>query len=138
MKLRTQLLCGLAMLALALTGTAVADDDITLEGSFVWARNDGDRTGDLTAVMTPDGDNEWSVTFHFTWEEEDHVYLGTANGNLGSGSLTGTAKNDDDEHKMSFRFSGEFEDGTFTGTHGFVTEDGSLKEGGTLTLAIAD
>lgn len=138
MKRYVHLLCGLAVVALVLTGTAVANDDVTLEGSFVWARQDGDRTGDLTAVMTPGGEDEWSVAFHFTWEDEAHVYLGTASGSLSSGPLEGSAENDDDDHKLSFRFSGDFENGTFNGTHGFVTKDGSLKDGGTLTLVVVD
>ncbi len=129
-----------AVLSLVFTGAAVASDAVTLEGSFVWARSDGDSTGDLTAVMTPEGkDGEtWSVAFHFVWEEEAHVYLGTASGGLEEGPLSGTAEGDDPDHKISFRFSGQFEDGTFNGTHAFVQEDGTLKDGGSLTLAKAD
>ncbi len=129
-----RLVGGLVALMLVLTG-AVAADDVTLEGSFVWTRDDGDRTGDLRAVFTPAGDDEWTVAFHFVWEDEPHVYMGTATGNLSSGPLEGTAEGDDENHKISFRFSGEVEDGTFTGTHGYITGDGSLKQAGTLTLA---
>lgn len=114
---------------------AVADDDVTLEGSFVWARDDGERTGDLTAILTPSGSSEWSVAFHFIWEDEPHVYLGDASGSLVSGLLEGSAENDDEDHKISFRFKGEFEDGTFNGVHSYVDDDGSLKEVGTLTLS---
>ncbi len=131
----TKLVCGILALALALTGSAMADDEVTLEGSFVWARNDGDIEGDLTAIMTPSGDNEWTVAFHFIWEEEPKTYTGTATGELGTGSLEGTAESGD-ERDLNFRFSGQFEDGTFSGTHSFVQEDGSLQEGGTLTLSM--
>lgn len=135
MKLRTRRLFGFALIALALSGVALAGNEVTLEGSFVWARDDGDRTGDLTAVLTPDGENEWSVAFHFDWEGEPHTYLGTANGSLSDGPLEGTAENDSEENPASFRFSGEFEDGTFNGIHRYVNEDGNLQEIGTLTLA---
>ncbi len=140
MKQLVQLASGFAILFLAFTGAAVASDEVTLEGSFIWARSDGDRTGDLTAIMTPEGEGgeKWSVAFHFVWEDEDHVYLGTASGGLEEGPLKGTAEGDEPDHKISFRFSGDFEDGTFTGTHGFVQEDGTLKDGGSLTLAKSD
>ena len=136
MKHHSRLLCGIAVLALFVTGTAVAANEVTLEGSFVWSRDDGDRTGPLTAVMTPDGDNQWKVAFHFTWEDEPHTYLGQATGTLGSGALEGTAKGDNPDREMNFRFRGEFENGTFNGTHTFVREDGSQRDGGTLTLSM--
>ncbi len=135
MRLTTRLLFVFAAIAFAWTGAVVADDEVTLEGSFVWARDDGDRTGDLSAVLTPDGENEWSVAFHFTWEGEPHTYLGTASGTLSDGPLEGAAENDNPDHPASFRFSGEFEDGTFNGTHQYVNEDGELRELGTLTLS---
>ena len=138
MKRHTQIVCGILALALALTGAAFGEDDVTLEGSFVWARDDGDRTGALTAVLTPDGENEWKVAFHFIWEDEPHIYLGRATGGLGSGTLEGTAENDNPEHPLSFRFSGAFEDGTFNGTHGFVQDDGSVRDGGSLTLSMPE
>lgn len=138
MKRQTRLLFGLTVLALTLTGAAFAEGEVTLEGTFVWARDDGDRTGPLTAVMTPAGENEWTVAFHFTWEDEPHTYLGRASGTLGSGALAGTAENDNPDHPLSFRFSGEFEDGTFSGTHGFVQDDGSVKDGGSLTLSMPE
>lgn len=117
------------------TGLALDKEDVTLNGSFVWARDDGDRTGDLKAVFTPGEEHDWSVAFHFIWEDEDHVYLGTANGNLESGALSGTAQSDSEDRQISFRFEGEFQNGTFNGSHGWINKDGSLERGGTLTLA---
>ena len=133
---RSYLLLGLCLFStLPVAGFALDQEDVTLNGSFVWARDDGDRTGDLRAVFTPSKEHDWSVAFHFIWEDEDHVYLGTANGNLESGSLSGTAQSDGEERKLSFRFQGEFENGTFSGSHGWINKDGSLEHGGTLTLA---
>lgn len=134
MKRQMLIAAGLA-LTLALATAGFGADEVRLEGSFVWERNDGDRTGALTAVMTPDGDNEWKVAFHFTWEDEPHTYLGRARGTLDDGPLAGTATSDDPDHLLRFEFRGEFEDGTFRGTHGFVQADGSVKDGGTLTLS---
>lgn len=128
-------LFGLGLLALALSGALVANEDVTLEGSFVWARDEGDISGDLSAVMTPAGENQWSVAFHFVWEDEPHTYLGTASGSLTHGELEGVAESDNEDHKISFRFNGAFEDGTFTGTHGWIKEDGTLETAGTLTLS---
>ena len=137
MKRIAPFVCGVMALALALTGSTLAADQVTLEGSFIWARDDGDISGDLTAVMTPDGDNDWTVAFHFTWEDEPQTYHGTATGELGAGALKGTAESGD-HRELSFRFSGEFEEGTFQGTHSFVQDDGSLREGGTLTLSMPE
>jgi len=133
MKPLTRILFGFALLSLALTGAVAAGENVTLEGQFVWARDDGDIPGDLTAVMTPSGENEWSVAFHFVWEEEDHTYKGTAMGSLDSGELKGNAVSDGDR-EMNFRFTGTVEEGTFNGTHGFVNDDGEVRDGGTLTL----
>ena len=135
MKLSSQGLIALGVVVLALAGTAVAAEEVTLEGSFDWARPDGERTGDLSAVMTPSGGGRWSVAFSFVWEDEPHVYLGEATGSLDAGLLEGTAKNDDEDQKLSFRFAGEFEDGTFHGKHSFVKDDGTVQELGTLTLS---
>lgn len=134
---RKTILGGFAVLVLLMGGTASADDTVTLEGSFVWEREDGQSTGDLTAVLTPHQDSGWDVAFHFVWEDEDHTYLGQATGNLDAGPFEGTAENDNPDNKISFRFSGEFEDGTFTGTHGWIKDDGSLERGGRLTLGRA-
>ena len=138
MKRPAKLLCGSIALALALAGVVVANEAVTLEGSFVWVRTDSESSGDLTAVLTPNGENEWDVAFHFVWEDEPHTYLGQATGTLDTGAFEGTAENDDPDHPLSFRFSGEFEDGTFSGTHSCVQDDGSLRDGGTLTLSMPD
>jgi len=109
-----------------------AGDDVTLEGGFVWEREEGNRTGDLTAILTPTGDGEWSVAFHFEWEDGPHVYTGTCSGSL-DGELSGDITADG-SHEMKFEFSGAFEDGTFSGTHNYVNEDGESTRRGTLTL----
>ena len=112
---------------------AFAGDDVTLEGEFVWDREGEDsREGDLKAILIPTGDGEWSVAFHFEWEDGPHIYTGTCSGSL-DGELSGDIKSDG-EREMKFKFSGSFEDGAFSGTSSFVTEDGDLKRAGTLTL----
>lgn len=124
-----------ALVLVALPG--FAGDDVTLDGGFVWEREDGNIDGDLKAVFSPTGDGEWSVAFHFDWEDEPHVYTGTCSGSLAEGELAGDITSDGDR-EMKFKFTGSFEDGSFNGTHGFVTEEGEIKNAGTLTLASAD
>ena len=118
---------------LLVAAPAVAGDEVTLEGTFVWEREEGNRDGPLKAVFTPSGDDAWSVSFHFDWEDGAHVYSGTCNGSL-TGELSGDVVSDGGR-SMSFKFEGSFEDGTFSGVHSFVTEEGEIKRAGTLTLA---
>ena len=114
---------------------SVAGDDVTLMGGFVWERDDGNHKGDLKAVFTPAGDGEWTVAFHFDWEDGPHVYTGICNGSL-DGNLSGDVAADGGRD-MKFTFSGSFEDGTFSGTHNFLTREGEERKAGTLTLAAA-
>jgi hypothetical protein len=109
----------------------IAGDDVTLNGGFVWEKEDGNHEGDLKAILTPTGDGEWDVSFHFDWEDGAHIYAGTCSGSL-DGELSGEITSDGDGD-MQFKFNGSFENGEFSGTHNFVTEDG-LKKAGTLTL----
>ena len=111
-----------------------AGDDVTLEGGFVWEREDGNHEGDLLATLTPTGEGEWAVKFEFDWEDGPHVYSGTCSGSL-DGEFSGDITSDG-EREMKFKFTGTFEDGMYSGTHSFVTEDG-LKPAGTLTLGAA-
>ena len=127
---------GLSVVMLAL-GTTFAAEPVALEGEFVWERSDGNRNGDVRAVFTPAEEGEWTVAFHFEWEDGPHVYAGTAKGSLETGDLEGEVENDSEENKATFRFSGSFTDGKFTGTHGVVQEDGSLKDLGTISLGPA-
>ena len=124
---------GLILVLVALGGTLAAED-VTLEGSFVWERQDDNRDGDVRAVFTPTGENEWNVAFHFDWEDGPHTYKGTATGSLSSGELKGAVEADGGHRKMSFRFTGSFENSTFTGTHAFLDKEGELRHTGTLTL----
>lgn len=126
-------LLGLALLLVMTAVPVLAADDVTLEGEFVWVRDDGNQDGALKAVLTPSGEGEWNVAFHFDWEDEPHIYTGTCSGSL-DGELSGDIVSDG-EREMNFKFTGKFEDGKFSGTHGFVDEDGSMKDGGTLTLS---
>jgi len=126
-------LLGLAVLLVLAVAPTFAGDDVTLEGSFIWAREDGERNGALRAVFTPTGKGEWDVAFHFDWEDAPRVFSGTCSGSL-DGELAGNVVSDG-ERKMNFRFTGKFEDGTFSGTHGLVTDEGGIRDSGTLTLS---
>lgn len=134
MTARNRKFFALALTFLCFAGTAVFAEDVTLEGSFIWARGaDGDLGGDLTAVLTPAGDNVWSVAFHFVWEEEPKVYEGEARGNISNGPFAGEAN--DNERELAFLFSGNFENGAFQGEHRFVKEDGTEVDTGTFELS---
>ena len=129
---RTRWIALLGIIFLAAMPSFAGDDDVTLEGGFVWERDDGNHEGDLTATLTPTGDGEWSISFSFEWEDGPHVYTGSCSGSL-DGELSGSITADG-ERKAKFTFSGSFEDGTFSGTHKRVGRDGELKATGTLTL----
>lgn len=134
MRPSSRILGGLAVAILIAAGlTAFAGDDVTLEGRFVWVRDDGQHDGDLRAVFTPTGDDRWDVAFHFAWEDGPHVYSGTATGSLHDGPLRGEVLNDNREHPSRFAFDGAFENGVFNGKHVYVG-DGETNETGTLTL----
>lgn len=125
----------IALLALVFGPSFAEEKDVTLAGQFVWARDDGDQTGDLKAVFTPTGKDEWSVAFHFDWEDGPHTWTGTAKGSLTDGALAGEVTTDNKERPGKFRFNGKFTDGLFEGKHSSVRDD---KESpmGTLTLRV--
>ncbi len=130
--------CGLATLLIA-AGRGLAGDEVTLQGQFVWNASDGETKGDLKAVFTPTGKDEWNVAFHFDWEGRSHVYEGTAQGSLSEGSLEGEVDDGDDgEQKRTYRFRGTFENREFAGTHAKVSTEGEPRDLGTLTLRPAD
>ncbi len=130
------LLLGLALLLPLPAGTLAADDSTptdsrTLTGEYFW--QDADLHGDLEAVFTPTGENEWSVEFHFTFRDRPRTYSGTAMGNLETGSLDGTVYGESRRGQREWVFRGSFEDGTFRGDHAEM-EDGEEIPSGTLTL----
>ena len=122
----------LGVLFLAAMPVFAGDKEVTLEGGFVWERDDGNHEGELKAVLTATGDGEWDVSFSFDWEDGPHVYTGSCKGSL-EGELAGDITSDGDGD-MKFKFSGAFEDGKFSGTHSFLTKEGEIKHAGTLTL----
>ena len=125
--------CGLVLLGCLVGGMLYAgEDDITLNGQFVWERGDGEIPGDLKAVFTPSGENSWDVMFHFEWEEEMRAWAGSASGSLKSGELEGEGVEERDRER-TFHFRGSVEDGVFTGEHGGM-RDGEWRKSGTLTL----
>ena len=130
--------CGLATLLIAV-GLGLAGDEVTLQGQFVWNSIDGETTGDLKAVFTPTGKDEWNVAFHFDFQDQANVYKGTAQGSLSDGSLEGEVDDGDEgENKRTYRFRGTFANRAFAGTHARVSTEGEPRDLGTLTLRSAD
>lgn len=113
---------------------AMAADTRTLEGEFIWERDDKDIAGPLKAVFESTGEDMWNVSFHFTFEDKPHVYTGTAKGNLKDGELTGEVLSDGEE-QHPYAFSGTFaEDGSFSGTHDYIDGE-EARETGKIALA---
>ena len=53
---------GFGLVALVfVAGVIMAGDEVTLEGEFLWNAGGGDTRGDLRAVFSPTGENEWSL-----------------------------------------------------------------------------
>ncbi len=135
----------LALLAAALLlpapgGGADADGRRTLTGMYTSGYQD--RPASLRAVFTPagdrrqgerDGQDEWTVVFHFTRGGQRHEYRGTAVGNLSSGEISGRVETEDGDRTFTFRCA--FEGRKCKGTHAEVgRRSGRERETGTLTL----
>jgi hypothetical protein len=113
MRRATQLVAVVAVMAVSLGLAAGGDQDRTLTGSYLWS--DTGKSGDLKAVFTPTGEAKWDVSFFFTFEGQDRVYSGTAEGTLADGALEGTVLNE--KKNRTFSFKGSFTDGEFSGSH---------------------
>ena len=107
----------------------VADEATKLTGEYRW----GDRSPDeIEAVFRPDGENRWTVQFHFTFGGKARTYAGSAEGSLADGALIGTVKNEN--KRRTFTFQGSFdEEGAFKGTHAETTS-GRARDTGTIVL----
>ncbi|MEM8933059.1 MAG: hypothetical protein AAGE94_17870 [Acidobacteriota bacterium] len=131
------LILGLLIAPCAMAGDEAASADAqTLEGEYIWKRQDKDISGALKAVFEPTGESTWNVAFYFQFEDEDHIYKGTAEGSLTDGELKGDVMTDGDEPRP-FYFSGEFVDGNFNGTHWGMRDNGDRADTGTMSLASA-
>ena len=125
----------IALAALTIAGIAGAGEEIEaaaetriLVGEFAWNRG---AQGDLEAIFTSTGEDEWIVDFHFTFRDTPRTFSGTAKGSLSEGALAGTVKNQ--KGNRTWTFEGTFEDGTLSGTHA-ETSSGEALDTGTLTL----
>jgi hypothetical protein len=125
----------LGLLALISLGTAAAWQlaKVEMDGSYVWNVSPRDP-GNLRAEFTPNGDNQWNVSFYFRFNGQNHVYTGTASGNLENGPLTGEVANE--SKRRNWTFEGNCSNGKFTGTHTEIYRDGGTKRTGTLELAV--
>ena len=123
------LLIGWGLLAAKDEQKVEKKDTKTLTGKYLWTQTG--EAGDLEAVFTPAGENKWNVDFRFAHSGDDHVYSGSAEGNLKDGALSGRVTNE--AGKREFTFEMKFEEGRFTGTHAEVT-GGNEKKTGTLNL----
>lgn len=110
-------------------GADEANRSRTLTGSYHW--DQGDEEGNLQVIFVPTGERKWDVSFTFKRGSKDYTWMGTAEGSLDKGTLSGQVRTDGRGRVFSFR--GEFEDGTFHGRH-FDGDDPFGDALGTLTL----
>ena len=118
-----------AAVSACIAGVAGAMETKVMKGSFEW--NNENRKGNLEATFTPAGDGKWEVAFRFEFSGQQHVYSGTAEGSLTSGTLSGKVHNED--RRRSWSFTGTSDDGRFKGTHAEIVGNGQQPTG-TLTL----
>ncbi len=122
--------------ALPATAAAATDRDSsdaemrTLQGQYKWVHQSS--PGPLRAEFTSTGEGTWDVAFHFRFDGRDRTYLGTAEGALSTGRLSGKVFNEN--QRRTFIFRGEFDEGgRFEGTHEETT---SSRAGRTGTLSL--
>jgi hypothetical protein len=127
-------LCSLlAVCVLCNASLAAADADkpapsYTTEGTFIWSRNNASEPVKAVFTKTEAADT-YDVKFYFKWSKKEHIYSGTATGQLKDGKLEGTVKADD--QNRSFGFTGTCKDATFSGSH---HEKSGAKEQATGTI----
>ncbi len=102
----------------------------TLTGEYIWSSSNR-GPGELKAVFTPNGPDQWQVDFHFDWRGTPRVFSGEATGSLDGGKLEGEVRNS--SKQRTFTFQGKVADGVFEGTHAEI-EDGYPEKTGTMTL----
>lgn len=128
---RLTMLCAVLSVAGLFLITA-GPNDKTMTGTYKWTYNKSDEP--IRAVFSPSGaTDKWNVTFYFTFDGRDRVYVGTAQGKLSSGSLSGEVKNENKQR--TFTFTGTSSDGTFNGTHAEIKR-GSSRPMGTIELTL--
>ena len=115
---------------MTLMGQSSADTE-TLNGSYIWNQRPSEP-GQLTAVFTPQSQDQWQVEFHFVFEGNSLTYKGHADGSLKNGALKGQVTNQG-ENRI-FVFQGQMRDGHFSGTHGERKRNGREYRTGTLTF----
>ncbi|MDH3785260.1 MAG: hypothetical protein OEV00_08030, partial [Acidobacteriota bacterium] len=112
----------------AVTETKPENDEITLQGEFVWGRGEAQP---IKAVFSPTGEDAYDVSFYFQFRGRDHVYTGTATGEMGTGKMSGNVLND--SKVRTFTFEGQFDDGQFIGEHAETTA-GNENDTGSIWL----
>jgi hypothetical protein len=102
----------------------------TLTGEYKWSRSNSDP-GEIKAIFTPTGPDEWQVAFHFDFRGNAWIFSGTAKGSLQEGALSGEVQ--DESKGRTFTFTGKVREGIFEGTHAEI-EDGYPEATGSMTL----
>lgn len=127
---RTALLLLSACIVLALVPAWGAASEIRhLTGVYNSGYQDAPRR--LRAEFKSTAVGQWDVVFHFTHGGQKLSYVGTAEGSLTDGELSGRVSAG---RGRIFVFHGEVEDGKFRGKHAEVEHSGEETETGPLRL----
>lgn len=119
------------LLIATICGFAVAGRaaDITLKGTF--NRGKPAEGKSLKAVLTPDGQDTWKVTYEADWKDKPAVYTGKITGDIKNGAFTGDAVGKDG--KRTWVIEGKAANGKLTFDH-FETTKGGKSRTGSATL----
>lgn len=104
---------------------------VTMTGQYEWTQNKG-KPGGIRAEFAQVKEGEWDVAFFFRFNGENHVYRGTAMGNLTDGALQGEVQNE--KKNRTWRFRGQVRGGHFQGTHVEINRRGREQATGTIEL----
>ena len=107
-----------------------AAGDITLNGSFVRGAKSG-APHDLKATLTPNGADDYKITWEAEWKGKLTLYTGQIKGDIKNGDFTGTAT--DKSGKRTWKVEGKAANGVLTFDH-FETTGGREGKTGTGTL----
>jgi len=121
--------------AVSAAESSAATPPTTLTGQYIWDKQPA-KPGELKAVLTPDGPQQWKAVYTFLnpqSKSQTVTYTGTLKGDLQNGPVTGTAVTDGG--RRTFAIHGTANNGVLTFNHS-ETSNGNIKPTGTGRLKV--